>query len=99
MSNGSEESRRVPRIETAHVKVKARGRITKERLYFDVAGVYGSLANHTGRTFAHTAPHALQSSRPGYSSRLNGSAHPTQKTVLIHRRQDAERVGRSVLRL
>jgi hypothetical protein len=39
--SGSEKSRRVPRIETVHVKVNALGWITKERLHFDVAGFYG----------------------------------------------------------
>jgi predicted xylose isomerase-like sugar epimerase len=59
MSNGSEESRRVPRIETAHVKVKALGRITKERLYFDVAGVYGSLGFARKSHRSHLRSHRI----------------------------------------
>src|SRR5215471_12499229 len=72
-------------METAHVKVDAFGRITKERLHFEVAGFYGELANHTGYTFTHSAPHALQPSRARYSSRLNRSTHAIRKIVLIHR--------------
>src|SRR5262249_20294467 len=67
---GSEKLHRIPGMETAHVKVEALGGISKERLHFEVAGFYGELANHTGRTFTHTAPHALQPSRARYSSRL-----------------------------
>src|SRR5215471_20526065 len=77
-------------METAHVKVDAFGRITKEPLHFEVAGFYGELANHARCTFAHTAPHALQPSRARYSSRLNRSTHAIRKIVLIHRHKEPD---------